>query len=143
MKLRIKRTHPEAKIPQYAHPTDACVDLTCVSIEKVNTKSYGYLQYDTGLQIEISPGYIGLIFPRSSISNTGLILSNAVGVIDEAYRGNIKARFKAIPATDIYGIGERCCQFMVIPKVPLEFEEFTGDWEETERNDSGWGSSGK
>lgn len=60
-----------------------------------------------------------------------------------SYRGNIKARFKAIPHTNVYAIGDRCCQFMVIPKIALEFEEFTGEWEETERNDSGWGSTGK
>lgn len=82
MKLKVKRTHPEAKIPKYAHSTDACVDLTCVSMEKVDTPGYGFLEYDTGLQIEISPGFVGLIFPRSSISQTGMILANAVGVID-------------------------------------------------------------
>lgn len=142
MILRIKKTSPLAKIPAYAHPTDACVDLTCVSIEKVDTPGYGYLEYDTGLQIEISPGFVGLIFPRSSISQTGLILANAVGVLDESYRGNIKARFKAIPHTNVYAVGDRCCQFMVIPKIALEFEEFTGDWEETERNEGGFGSSG-
>lgn len=131
-----------AKIPQYAHETDACFDLTACTMTFVNEKDYGYIEYGTGLQMEISPGFCGLIFPRSSISNTGLILSNAVGVIDSSYRGEIKARFKWIPETKAYGPGDRCCQMMIVPVNKVDFEEFEGDWEETERNEGGFGSSG-
>lgn len=141
--LKIKKVHPDAVIPKYAHSTDACFDLTAVEINIVNEKGYGYIEYDTGLQMAIPDNYVGLIFPRSSISNTGLLLSNAVGVIDPAYRGNIKARFKWIKDTEFYKVGDRCCQMMLIPRNPVNFEEFEGDWESTERNDGGFGSSGK
>jgi len=142
MKLRIKKIHENAIIPKYAHDTDACFDLTACTINIVNEKEYGYIEYGTGLQMEIPYGFCGLIFPRSSISNTGLILSNAVGVVDSSYRGEIKARFKWIPETKAYSVGDRCCQMMIIPVDKVEFEEFEGDWEETERNEGGFGSSG-
>jgi dUTP pyrophosphatase len=58
------------------------VDLTAISLSKVDKDEFGYLEYGTGLAIEIPEGHVGLLFPRSSISNSGLILTNSVGVID-------------------------------------------------------------
>ena len=141
--LKIKKVHPDAVIPKYAHASDACFDLVAVNLTVVEEKKYGYIEYDTGLQMAIPDEYVGLIFPRSSISNTGLLLSNCVGVIDPAYRGNIKARFKWIKDSEFYKIGERCCQMMLIPRNQVNFQEFEGDWEKTERDENGFGSSGK
>lgn len=143
MNIRIKKTHPNSIIPKYAHKTDACFDLYSVDRVFVDNKDHGYIEYDLGIQIELPKDYCALIFPRSSISNTGLILSNAVGVIDESYRGTIKARFKWIKDTKIYEIGERCCQMMIIPTIKVNFEEFEGEWESTERNCNGFGSTNK
>jgi len=141
MILKIKKIHPNAVIPKYAHSTDACFDLTAVSVNTVNNGDYGYLEYGIGIQMAIPEDYCGLIFPRSSISDTGLILSNAVGVVDSAYRGEIKVRFKWIPETKAYSIGDRCCQMMIVPREKVDFEEFEGNWEETERGEGGFGSS--
>lgn len=78
LEVKIKKLIPESVIPTYAKPGDAGMDLTAVSME---TKGK-YIEYGTGLSLEIPEGYVGLIFPRSSISKTVLGLSNAVGVID-------------------------------------------------------------
>jgi dUTP pyrophosphatase len=79
MIIKIKKLHPDAVIPKYAHATDAGLDLVAIS-KKVDDN--GNIEYDTGLAIEIPDGHVGLIFPRSSISKIDLSLSNAVGVID-------------------------------------------------------------
>ncbi len=82
MKIKIKKIVPQATIPRYSKPGDAGMDLVATSLNVVNIVEYGYYQYGTGLSLELPEGYVGLIFPRSSISNTGMILSNSVAVID-------------------------------------------------------------
>lgn len=65
MQVKIKRLHELVEIPVYAKEGDAGLDLTAVSIEK---DEYDNAVIHTGLAIEIPEGYVGLIFPRSSIS---------------------------------------------------------------------------
>lgn len=91
MIVKIKKLHKDAVIPSYSKIGDAGLDLTAVS--KIYDE-YGNVEYGVGLAIEIPKGYVGLIFPRSSISKKDLILSNSVGVIDSGYRGEIKFKFK-------------------------------------------------
>jgi dUTP pyrophosphatase len=92
MKIKIKKLHENAVIPSYAMPGDAGMDLVAVSA--VIHSSGDYIEYGTGIAIEIPEGYVGLLFPRSSLTKTKLILGNHVGVIDSGYRGEIKLRFK-------------------------------------------------
>jgi len=92
MKLKIKRLHPDAVLPSYAKPGDAGLDLTATSLSI--SEDGLYVEYGTGIAVEIPEGHVGLIFPRSSISKTSMILSNHVGVIDSGYRGEIRFRFK-------------------------------------------------
>jgi len=80
--IKIKKLHENAIIPTFAKNGDAGLDLTAVSKNIVNEKEFGYIEYGTGLAIKVPEGFVGLLFPRSSISNTGLILANAVGVLD-------------------------------------------------------------
>ena len=79
MKVKIKKLCENAVIPSYANPGDAGMDLVATS--RMFDK-YGNVEYGTGLAMEIPEGYVGLIFPRSSICKQDLSLSNAVGVID-------------------------------------------------------------
>lgn len=83
MKVKIKKLAPEVNIPS-KREGDLGFDLVATSEREVTDEkgTFGYLEYGTNLAIEIPQGYGGFIFPRSSISDTGLILSNAVGVID-------------------------------------------------------------
>lgn len=150
MEVRIKKLHPDAVIPKYAKAGDAGLDLTAV------TKSYdrdGNIVYGTGLAFEIPDGYVGLVFPRSSLSSLDITLSNCVGVIDSGYRGEVTAKFKPamlfnreqrpiILNNRIYEVGERVAQIIIIPYPKIEFIE-SDELSETERGTGGYGSSGK
>jgi len=92
MKIKIKKLHPEAIIPKYAQKGDAGLDMTAISAEI--HKSGMFIEYGTGLAVEIPVGHVGLLFPRSSVSKTSLVLANHVGVVDSGYRGEIKFRYK-------------------------------------------------
>ena len=98
MKVRIKRLHPNSVIPTYAKEGDAGLDLTAVD------KYFdidGNVVYHTGLAVEIPEGYVGLLFPKSSICKEDLSLCNSVGVIDSNYRGEIIVKFKPTPMFEI------------------------------------------
>lgn len=141
MKVKIKKLHPDAVIPKYAKEGDAGLDL--VGIHYQWTGPSGHFEYSTGLAIEIPYGYVGLIFPRSSISRTDLMLTNSVGVIDSGYRGEIKFRFKEMTENhQIYNIGEKIGQLIIMPYPQIELEEVE-ELSESERGTGGFGSSGQ
>jgi dUTP pyrophosphatase len=77
--------------------------------------------YDTGLSMEIPEGYVGLLFPRSSISKTILNLSNSVGVIDSGYRGPIMFKFRYLEEGLVYDVGDRIGQILIIPYPTMTF----------------------
>jgi dUTP pyrophosphatase len=141
MKLKIKKLTETAVIPSYAKPGDACFDLTAVSVNTVND----YIEYGTGLAMEIPEGHVGLIFPRSSVTNKDLMLKNSVGVIDSSYRGMISFRFNNVSSdertAEIYTIGDRVGQMMILPVPMVQFEE-VDELSSTERGEGGYGSSG-
>ncbi len=91
MKIKFVKLHENATMPKKAHATDAGFDLTATSR---HFDEHGALVYGTGIAVEIPDGYVGYVFPRSSISKIDLAMSNAVGVIDSGYRGEITAKFK-------------------------------------------------
>lgn len=91
IEVKIKRLNENAVIPSYAKDGDAGMDLTATSRWYDEN---GNVCYGTGIAIEIPEGYVGLVYPRSSICKFDLSLSNAVGVIDSGYRGEIMAKFK-------------------------------------------------
>lgn len=140
MKIRIKRLHQNAVIPTYAKHGDAGMDLTATS------KSYdenNNVVYGTGLAVEIPEGYVGLVFPRSSICKKDLFLTNSVGVIDSGYRGEIMAKFKHTDNLPVeYRVGERIAQLIIIPHPHIEFE-LANELSESERGSGGYGSSGR
>ena len=79
MQVKIKKLSPEAVIPTYAKVGDAGMDLVATSMKFDGTQ----ITYGTGLAMEIPEGFVGLVFPRSSIRKTDLSLSNSVSVIGE------------------------------------------------------------
>lgn len=137
MKIRFRKIVPEAITPKYAYNGDAGLDF--VAIEKDSYEDY--VEYKTGIAIEIPPGYVGLIFPRSSISNYELLLTNSVGVIDSNYRGEVIFKFKRF-GESIYSIGERIGQLIIIPYPNIELEQVE-ELSDSERGIGGFGSSGK
>jgi dUTP pyrophosphatase len=141
MEVRIKRLKPNAVIPTYAKEGDAGMDLVATGIIKDTPEQ---ITYGTGLAMEIRDGFVGLVFPRSSIRKYELVLSNSVGVIDSGYRGEIQATFKKENGLDslAYKVGDRIAQIMIIPYPPVEFEQWD-ELSDSERGDGGFGSTGK
>ena len=144
MEVKIKKLKPNAIIPTYTKDGDAGMDLVATEILKDTPEQ---ITYGMGVAIEIPEGFVGLVFPRSSIRKTNLQLSNSVGVIDSGYRGEIQATFKKIQgisnnALDNYKVGDRICQIMIIPHPVINFEEVE-ELSNTERGEGGFGSTGK
>jgi len=141
MRVRIKKLNENAVIPSYAKDGDAGMDLVATRIISNTTFD---VSYGTDLAMEIPNGFVGLVFPRSSIRKYELALSNSVGVIDSGYRGELQATFKKTNGLDsiAYKVGDRIAQIMIIPHPPIEFKE-VDDLSETERGDGGFGSTGK
>lgn len=148
LEVKIQKLHPDAVIPKYAKAGDAGLDLTAISKtferQKDGTR---IITYGTGLAIEIPKGYVGLIFPRSSISRTALSLTNSVGVIDSGYRGEIMAKFRIdsearAVAGSAYNEGDRIMQMIIIPYPTVTLVE-SDELSLTDRGESGFGSSGK
>jgi len=101
MSQKYKLEHKDARKPKRGTVGSAGYDLTCVSVREWRP---GVLEYDTGVSFEIEPGFVGLLFPRSSLSNYDLALCNSVGVIDGDFRGTVKLRFKQT-GDKIYAVG--------------------------------------
>ncbi len=141
MKVKIKKVHADAVIPQYAKESDAGMDLVATSIISNTTFQ---ITYGLGIALEIPEGFVGLVFPRSSIRNTELTLSNSVGVIDSGYRGELQATFNKSNGLDSisYKVGERVCQIMIIPHPIIELFE-VDELSESARGAGGFGSTGK
>ena len=138
--IRIKKLKENAVIPKYSKDGDAGMDLT---ITEVISETLTDITYGFGIAIEIPKNYVGLVFPRSSIRKYDFLLTNSVGVIDSGYRGEIQATFKKTDGMgEYYGVGERGAQIMILPYPQIEFIE-SDDLTKTERNDGGFGSTGK
>jgi len=138
MKINIKRLHENATIPFYAKESDAGMDLV---ITDIKGETEWDISYGFGISMEIPDGFMGLVFPRSSIRKTDLILSNSVGVIDAGYRGEIQATFKKTGGA-VYKIGDRGAQLIIIPHPIVEWNE-VNELNNTERGEGGFGSTGK
>ena len=141
MKVRIKKLSTDAVIPTYAKEGDAGMDLVATRIISNTTFD---VSYGTDLAMEIPNGFVGLVFPRSSVRKYELALSNSVGVIDSGYRGELQATFKKTNGLDslAYKVGDRIAQIMIIPYPPIEFDE-VAELSDTERGEGGFGSTGK
>lgn len=172
MKVKIRKLHLDAVVPTYAKKGDAGLDLTAISkrVETGNDFEGEYIEYGTGLAIEIPEGYVGLIFPRSSVSKKDQFLANAVGVIDSGYRGEIKLRYKLEQQFDalinwehptrmmsnfieyviddkqyyanIYAVGEKVGQLIIMPYPSIELVEVS-ELASSDRSEGGFGSTGK
>lgn len=144
MNVKIKKLSDFAVVPAYSRAGDAGLDLTATSMVETDM----YIEYGTSLAVAIPEGFVGYIFPRSSLSNYDLVLSNHVGVIDSNYRGEVKFRFKKtndlrhVRDGNFYNFGDRVAQLIIMPIPTVNFTE-VDDLDETVRGDGGFGSSGK
>lgn len=145
IKVKIKKINKEieTKIPAYSKEGDAGLDFVATSKEKGPN---GIATYGTNLAVEIPLGFVGLLFPRSSIYKYELSLTNSVGVIDSGYRGEIMFKFRNTDWTEennsTYDVGDKIGQMIIIPYPQVEFEEVS-ELSSSQRSDQGFGSSGR
>ncbi len=148
MIVKIKKLTKNAVIPTRNTETDAGLDLTAITATLYTGVDGNFIEYGTGLAIEVPEGYVGLLFPRSSVTKKDLVLGNSVGVLDSGYRGEIKFRFKQLtasyPITEeiAYIPGDKVGQIIILPYPKVVFE-VVDELEDSERGENGFGSSGK
>ena len=141
MQIKFKKLIPAAKVPKQGTPGSAGFDLTAITREYDEDNQVW--EYSTGIAVEIPKGFVGLIFPRSSVYRTGVILSNCCGVIDSDYRGDIKVKFYSLWELQTpYQIGERVCQLVIVPVPEVEYIQ-SEELSQTSRETGGYGSTGK
>lgn len=138
MKINV-RLDSYGRMPTKAHDLDAGFDLYSPAMFRIN-KHMSYA-IDTGVHFEIPKGYVGFIKSKS-----GLNVHNGItceGVIDSGYTGSVVAKLYNNSDTDyvFYG-GQKITQIVFLPIPDVELEE-VDEFEETERGDNGFGSSGK
>lgn len=140
--LKFKKLKDTAVLPSRGKPDDIGLDVTLISREWDPVT--GCFVYGTGLAVELPPGHAGFLLPRSSAYKKRMTLSNCVGLVDPNYRGEIKAMLRPLNADllDIYQVGERALQLVVIP-VPRFEPEWAEELSSTDRGDQGFGSSGQ
>lgn len=142
MKFKYKLLNPIASPPERANEGDAGFDLKAIAVTYPSGSAGIYIEICTGIAFEIPKGYVGLIFPRSSISNTKHFLRNSVGVIDSGYRGEIKLRFSVDDSNTGYRVGDKVGQIVFVKLPVVELVE-AKELSLTQRNSGGFGSSGK
>lgn len=138
--LRVKRFFNSAVLPVRAHTTDAGLDL--FSPIETYISVWGMVKIDIGIGIALPVGKVGLIMGRSSLASSGV--DKLGGVIDANYRGSISVILINPVGDEDYIIrrGDKIAQLLIMdvytPSI-VEVDEF----EITDRNDAGFGSSGR
>ncbi|GAB4370272.1 MAG: dUTP diphosphatase [Bryobacter sp.] len=142
MQVKIKKLHPDAQIPTYAHgpAEDAGMDLR--SVEAITILPAQIYAVATGLAIELPPGYEAQIRPRSGLAlKSSITIPNAPGTIDPSYRGEIKVILLNLGgAPFVIAPGDRIAQMVVAKYEAVEFVE--EELNSSERGAGGFGSSG-
>jgi dUTP pyrophosphatase len=160
MKVKIKKLHEDAVIPQYAKPGDSGFDF--VALEDTVITPQSTVMVKTGIAVEIPEGFELQVRPRSGTSfKTPLRVSNSPGTVDSGYRGPCNvlltntAQFNASVSikspfddawydnnTQFIKKGDRIAQGVICPVIRAEFE-LVDELSDSERGVSGFGSSGK
>jgi dUTP pyrophosphatase len=140
MKLKVKKLHPEAKLPAYAHPYDAGMDL--FALEDVKIKPGEIARIRSGIAMEIPEGYVGLCWDKSGLSMKNGIKVLA-GVIDAGFRGELVMGVINLGKEEyLFEKGHKVMQMLIQPVQIadiIEVEELS----DTKRGESGFGSTGK
>jgi dUTP pyrophosphatase len=148
MKIKVKRTHPNARMPTYATEGAACFDLYAATVIHKTIADGLYpgehIIVGTGLAFEIPPGYMMRIAPRS-----GLAFKHGAeafpGVIDSDFRGEVKVLLRRWTGSHSEPLfvkpGDRIAQAFICEVPRAEFED-ADELTETARGAGGFGSTG-
>ena len=147
MKIPCKKLRENAILPTRGTALAAGVDLYALLPDGQDSAAVapqGKYLFPTGIAVEIPEGYVGLVFARSGIATKRqLAPANCVGVIDSDYRGELRV-FLQNNGTETQTVenGERIAQLVLLPYLPIEFDE-VADLPETARGEGGFGSTGR
>lgn len=138
MELRVRRIHPEAKLPAYSHPGDAGLDLFSVVDRELRPGEV--FAVPTGIQVAIPAGYVGLVWDKSGISLRGV--HRLAGVVDSGYRGEVQVVMINLGATSFaVKKGMKIAQLLVQPVATLSVVEVEA-LDDSSRGEGGFGSTG-
>lgn len=134
------KTCNTAVVPSKTRLSDVGYDVSVIGLhKKLNSMTY---LYKTGIKIQVPHGFYAEIVPRSSLSKSGYMLANSMGIIDPAYTGEIFiALVKIVPEAADIEFPFKCCQIILRPHYQLVMEEVYTDFDTTHRNDGGFGST--
>ena len=145
LKILDPRIGQQFPLPEYATPGSAGLDLRACTDEPNELAAGATTLVPTGLAIHIAdPGLCATILPRSGLGHKhGIVLGNLVGLIDSDYQGQLmvsvwnrgQANFTIQP-------GERIAQLVFMPVVKASFA-IVADFDQSERGEGGFGSSGR
>ena len=129
-----------AKMPDSAHAADAGFDL--FSREEKVVPAHGSATFDTGVHIQIPFGYAGFLKSKSGLNVKHGITSE--GVIDSGYTGSIVAKLYNNSDTD-YTVkkGDKITQIVFLPIMKPDSFEVVNTFEQTDRGNGGFGSTGR
>jgi len=141
MKIRIKKLHPDATLPAYAHGAEEDAGLDLRALTRTVLEPNSAQGVPTGIAIELPPGHEAQIRPRSGLALKHSITVN-FGTIDPGYRGEIRVVMFNLGQTG-YTIeqGDRIAQLIVARYEAVEWLE--GELSDSARGTSGFGSSGR
>ncbi len=137
------RLDPDLPLPAYAHPGDAGLDLRA-ALDLVVAPNGGRALVPTGIAVAIPAGYAGFVMPRSGNAlNHGLTVANAPGLIDSAYRGELKVILLNTDPTEAFSVhrGDRIAQ-LVIQRVEEADWQIVRALDDNDRG-GGFGHSGR
>lgn len=140
--VAVRKLHPDAVMPTYAHEHDGCFDLYAVKGAVISGHSRS--NFGTGLAFDIPQGYVMLVFSRSGMGiNHGIRLANTTGVIDAGYHKEVVVSLRNDRTTH-YSVmqGDRIAQAMIIPRPYLRFD-LVEEFKNPSRVSVGLGGSGR
>jgi dUTP diphosphatase len=138
MELKVKRIHPEAKLPVYGHPGDAGLDLFSVVDRELRPGEV--FAVPTGIQVAIPDGHVGLVWDKSGVSLQGV--HRLAGVVDSGYRGEVQVVMINLGAAPFaVNKGMKIAQMLVQPVAAVSVVE-AESLDDTSRGQRGFGSTG-
>src|SRR3954447_840368 len=143
MRVKIKKLHADAHLPEYAHGPLEDAGLDIRSLEEATLRPHVPAAIRTGLALEIPPGYEVQVRPRSGLAlKHAITLPNSPATIDPGYRGELKVILLNLGRSE-YQVhaGDRIAQMVVARYEPVEWEE--GELADSQRGVGGFGSSSR
>lgn len=139
--LQVTRLHEDARLPTYAHPGDAGMDLAAVEALEIGPGER--VAAATGLAIAVPDGWVGLVHPRSGLAlRAGLTVVNAPGTVDAGYRGELKVLLVNLGDEPVQvRPGDRIAQ-LVLQRVGRAEVVEVAELDATQRGSGGFGSTG-